>query len=179
MLKRRSRAPGSVAARPSNDFERPMAAEHGAAVISSAKHGLCGVFEWRIPSLNPFRFSNRAEDLLYNARPLFELHRGCGTGIRLLSAIIDISLFFYVFRGPKKNPDRAHQIQKVIFWISSKIVSFSNLFPRPKKSEELLPRHQQYSKKQTDFHEKSICARLPCEDGDFDIADFEKSNQKS
>ena len=39
------RALSCFEARPSNDFGRPMAAEHGRATISSAKHSLCNGFE--------------------------------------------------------------------------------------------------------------------------------------
>ena len=45
VLERWFRAPKGFAARRSRDFEWLVAAEHGRAVISSAKHALCGVFE--------------------------------------------------------------------------------------------------------------------------------------
>ena len=45
VLERWFRVPSGFAARPSSHFERPVATEHGRAVISSAKHALCGVFE--------------------------------------------------------------------------------------------------------------------------------------
>ena len=66
VLEQGFRAPSGFAARPRSGFERPVAAEHGRAVVSSAKQALGGVFECRIPGLNSFRFPNRAEDLLYN-----------------------------------------------------------------------------------------------------------------
>ena len=43
-----------------------MAAERGRAVISSAKHALCGVFECCQPVFHFFQVSTRAEDILSN-----------------------------------------------------------------------------------------------------------------
>ena len=72
---------------------------------------------------------------------------------------------FLILNRAQKPADRPHQILNSGFGISSKIVSFSSLFPRPKKSGKRLPRRRKTQKAipkffKNGFHEKSVFAIL-------------------
>ena len=77
------------------------------------------------------------------------------------------------------------QIRSLRFGFSWKIVLFSSLFSRPKKSEKLLPRPPKNNKNpfrtsfKTNFMKSRFLQYLPCEHNDLKVPNVEQTSQKS